>query len=360
MTEARRPDSRPKFAARLDDWVHRYRQRRALKRGRTPGVIPYIGYGSTEWVRVLGRVLYLPATEQAPEPIEDTASLKPVVAQVARVRGWRSFMSVHVPHHPVRMLIDGHPVTEVASDRGGVIDHVVPVNLAPGWHTITLQASGPAGTVGEAAHAPVYVVDPASRFGLLSDVDDTILNTALPKPLVAAWNSFVLDEHARTSTPGMPVLYDHLLAAHPGAPVIYLSTGAWNVAPALSRFLERNLYPMGSLLLTDWGPTTDRWFRSGKEHKLRELERLAREFPEIEWVLVGDDGQHDEELYQRFATAHPQNVAAVAIRQLSVGQAVLAGGRSKARLHRSVSGVPWVYGPDGATLRQELKGLGLL
>jgi phosphatidate phosphatase APP1 len=357
VPQVRRPDGRPRFAARLDDWFHRRRERSALKRGKTAGVIPYIGYGSTEWVRVLGRVLYLPVEPES-EPTDDT-ELTPMVSQVSRVRGWRSFTSVHVPYHPVRVLIDGVPVTEVASDRGGVIDHVVPVKLAPGWHTITLQTGNERGTHGS-AKAPVYVADPAARFGLLSDVDDTILNTALPKPLVAAWNSFVVDEHARTSTPGMPVLYDHLLAKHPGSLVIYLSTGAWNVAPALSRFLERNLYPMGSLLLTDWGPTTDRWFRSGKEHKSRELDRLAREFPEIKWVLVGDDGQHDEELYEQFATAHPQNVAAVAIRQLSVGQAVLAGGRSKARLRRSSSGVPWVYGPDGATLRQQLVALELL
>lgn len=360
MTEARRPDSRPKFAARLDDWIHRYRERRAVKRERTPGVIPYIGYGSTEWVRVLGRVLYMPSSNGTSGADQDDTSFQPVVAQVSRVRGWRSFMSVHVPYYPVRVLIDGHPVTEVASDRGGVIDHVIPVKLSPGWHTISLQASGARSEHSVEAHSPVYVVDPESNFGLISDVDDTILNTALPKPLVAAWNSFVVDEHARTSTPGMPVLYDHLLAKHPGAPVIYLSTGAWNVAPALTRFLERNLYPIGSLLLTDWGPTTDRWFRSGKEHKTRELSRLAREFPHMKWVLVGDDGQHDEELYQQFATAHPENVVAVMIRQLSVGQAVLAGGRSKARLHRSVSGVPWIYGPDGATLHKELRALGIL
>lgn len=360
MTEARRPDSRPKFAARLDDGFHRYREKRALKRGRIPSIIPYIGYGSTEWVRVLGRVLYLPPASSVEAKQSDPTTLLPVVSEVARVRGWRSFTSVHVPYYPIEVLIDGSPVTEIASDRGGVIDHVVPVKLAPGWHTITLKASGKLSEASAAMHAPVYIVDPNAKFGLISDVDDTILNTALPKPLVAAWNSFVLDEHARTSTPGMPVLYDHLLAKNPGSPVLYLSTGAWNVAPALSRFLERNLYPMGSLLLTDWGPTTDRWFRSGKDHKTRELARLAKEFPNIKWVLVGDDGQHDEELYQRFATAHPQNVAAVLIRQLSVGQAVLAGGRSKARLHRSVSGVPWIYGPDGATLHQELRQLGIL
>lgn len=354
MTDIRRPDSRTPFATRLDDWVHRRRERRALKRGRTPSVIPYIGYGSHEWVRVLGRVLYIAPT--AANAATKNGRPVPLEAQVSRVRGWRSFTSVHVAHHPVQVFIDGHPVTDVVSDRGGVIDHEISVQLTPGWHTITLKAKGSE----TGSNSPVFIVDAATQFGLLSDVDDTILNTALPRPLVAAWNSFVVDEHARTSTPGMPVLYDHLLAKHPGAPVIYLSTGAWNVAPALTRFLERNLYPMGSLLLTDWGPTTDRWFRSGKEHKLRELNRLAKQFPDVQWVLVGDDGQHDEELYQQFATAHPQNVAAVAIRQLSVGQAVLAGGRSKARLRRSVSGVPWVYGPDGATLHHELRALGLI
>lgn len=351
--------SRPRIGARIDDWVHRRREKRAIARGKRPQVIPYIGYGDGEWVRVLGRALYLKPSEHRPKKRRTRSrilrrKLRPDVAQVSRVRGWRSFTSLHAPFVAVQLSIDGKLVTEVITDRGGVIDSIVKVSLTPGWHTVTLRTD--AGEV----DAPIYVVDPESRFGIISDIDDTILNTALPRPLVAAWNSFVVDEHARTSTPGMPVLYENLLQAHPGSPVIYLSTGAWNAAPALSRFLERNLYPMGPLLLTDWGPTHDRWFRSGREHKLRELSRLAREFPEIRWVLVGDDGQHDEDLYQEFARNYPQNVAAVAIRQLSTGQAVLAGGRSKARLHRSASGVPWVYGPDGATLRGELQRVGVL
>ncbi|WP_053353201.1 MULTISPECIES: App1 family protein [Leucobacter] len=349
MTSPVQPDHRPRFAARLEDWLHVRRARRAISRGKKPSVIPYIGYGTTEWVRVLGRVLYL-----RPESREHTR-FRPDVAEVSRVRGWRTFTSLSVPHQPVRVLIDGKPVTEVIADRGGVIDAMVPVRLEPGWHTVTLQAGD-----SEAADAPVNVVTPDARLGVISDIDDTILITALPRPFVAAWNSFVLDEHARSATPGMAVMLDHLVAEHPGSPVMYLSTGAWNAAPALSRFLARNLYPMGPLLLTDWGPTHDRWFRSGREHKSRELRRIAREFPGVKWVLIGDDGQHDETLYHEFAMAHPESVAAVLIRQLSVGEAVLAGGRSKARLHRSTSGVPWVYGPDGATLREELRKLDLL
>jgi phosphatidate phosphatase APP1 len=196
------------------------------------------------------------------------------------------------------------------------------------------------------------------RFGLISDVDDTVMVTALPRPFVAFWNTFVLDEHARIPTPGMAVLYERLVRAHPGSPVIYLSTGAWNVAPTLTRFLSRNLYPAGPLLLTDWGPTHDRWFRSGRAHKEENLRRIASEFPDIRWLLVGDDGQHDEELYARFAAEHPERVAAVAIRRLSTGEAVLAGGRTKADQHGA--NVPWVSASDGSNLADQLADVGVL
>lgn len=336
------------MVARLDDWIQVKRAKRAVKRGKIPTVIPSIGYGTVEWVRVLGRVLYLKPSAA------ESWRVRPDLQQAQRARGWRSFTSVHVPYQRVRVMIDGREVGDITSDRGGVIDLKLPVSLEPGWHKVRLSTDHNDGSEGL-----VHIVDPAVRFGIISDVDDTVMITALPRPFLAAWNSFVVSEQARTATPGMAVFLDRKIGEHPGAPIVYLSTGAWNVAPTLNRFLSRNLYPTGPLLLTDWGPTTDRWFRSGKEHKQRELQRLVHEFPQIKWLLIGDDGQHDESLYHEFSSKFPDNVTAVAIRQLSTGEAVLAGGRSKAQQHERVSGVPWVYGPDGATIFYELNRLGL-
>jgi phosphatidate phosphatase APP1 len=78
----------------------------------------------------------------------------------------------------------------------------------------------------------------------------------------------------------------------------------------------------------------------------------------VRWLLVGDDGQHDEERYREFEESHPDSVAAVAIRELTPGEAVLAGGRSQREEHGSA--VPWVYGVDGAELADSLTELGLL
>ncbi len=320
-------------AARVEDALHRAVEPRLRRRGWQVAIVAYPAYGSTSWIRVMARVL---VTRFAPR------RKKP-----AKVRGWRSFTTLPVKDTVVRIHA-GDQVHEARTDRTGFIDCVVPASLEPGWGVLRLSTAD-----ADDVEAPVRVLDPEVRFGVVSDVDDTVMVTALPRPLLAAWNTFVLDEHARMAVPGMAVLYERLVNSRPGTPVFYLSTGAWNVAPTLTRFLSRHLYPAGPLLLTNWGPTADRWFRSGREHKKATLVRLAQEFPDVRWLLVGDDGQHDEEIYAEFASAHPDHVAAVAIRHLSPTQSVLAGtipGPRAGSTPAGPGGQPWLYAPDGAGL----------
>lgn len=326
-------------AARFEDAAYEFIEPRLRQRGWRDTIVPYTGYGTPSWVRVMARLLL-----RRPE-------------QIRAVRGWRSFATLPVAAEIV--VIDvGDRQHEVRTDRGGFIDVVVEAGLEPGWRSIRLHRAG-----AEPVEASVRILGPDVRFAVVSDIDDTVMVTALPRPLLAAWNTFVLDEYARSPVPGMAVLYERLVTAHPDAPVFYLSTGAWNVAPALTRFLSRNLYPPGPLLLTDWGPTTDRWFRSGQAHKRATLERLAGEFPDIRWLLVGDDGQHDQEIYGNFVASHPDNVAAVAIRQLSPAQSVLAGGLpvpADGSASADRHGRPWMCAPDGAGLARQLGETGLL
>ena len=314
-----------------------------------PQVVAYPSYGTTCQVRVLGRVL-LASRSHGGQRGNGSAP-----AGTENVRGWRAFTSVPIQNAAVDIEIGG-AVHRVQADPGGLIDAALDVHLDPGWHTAVLRAPGT-----ESVEAPVFIVAPTTRLGIVSDIDDTVMVTALPRPFLAIWNTFVLSERARTPTPGIAVLLDRFFVEHPQIPVIYLSTGPWNAAPAIARFLARNLYPAGTLLLTDWGLTQDRWFRSGVEHKERNLERLAKEFPDIRWLLVGDDGQHDEEVYTRFLHRWPDRVAAVVIRQLSPSEAVLAGGRSHEGGHAGPANtVPWIYAPDGAEAFRQLRDLGLV
>ncbi|WP_243228011.1 App1 family protein [Microbacterium sp. CIAB417] len=341
MAESRRPTRSDKilWIARLERRFHAWRERGARRRGRTPSVAAFPGYGSERWVRVLARVVIPPVGRDKGE--------------YAGIRGWRSFAAIPVAYGQVRVMVGGE-THDVVADRGGVVDVVLPATLEPGWQTLTAQVEG-----GQTTTLRVFIVSDGARFGVVSDIDDTVMVTAIPRPMLAAWNSFVVNEHARQPVPGMSVLLERVTREHPGAPLVYLSTGSWNVAPTLTRFLRRHLFPSGAMLLTDWGPTHDRWFRSGRAHKSTNLNRLAQEFPDIRWLLIGDDGQADDAIYTEFAGAHPGNVAAVAIRRLTPAEAVLAGGRTAVNDHSAAS-VPWVSGDDGAELLDRLEEAGVV
>jgi len=341
MSEDSAKQPRIHWFARLEHRLHIWRESWARRRGRSATVLPFAGYGGTGWVRVLGRVLIVPPRRRTEN------------GDYASVRGWRSFVGIPVGFSKVRVTICGQ-THDVIADRGGVIDTVIPAELDAGWQSFTMTTEGQ-----EPVEGSVFIVGDGVDFGVLSDVDDTVMVTALPRPFVAAWNSFIVDEHARQPVPGMAVLLEQLVRQHPGAPMVYLSTGAWNVAPTLTRFMSRHLFPSGSMLLTDWGPTHDRWFRSGRDHKLANLRRLASEFPHVKWLLIGDDGQHDEAIYTDFMQEHPDAVAGVAIRQLSAAEAILAGGRATPDDH-SEDAAPWVAASDGAGLRERLTDAGIL
>lgn len=305
--------SRPHRAARYEDRFNGVLAGALARRGWEPRIEPYTGYGAPGWVRVLARTLLAPPGTGVGEAIErDPASAD------RAVRGWRSFLTAQVPGTEVEVV--GDEVSTVRSDRGGYIDTVVEAHLEPGWHQVSLRLGA------QSVNAPVLVVGPEQTTALVSDIDDTVMVTALPRPLLAAWNSMVLHESARRVVPGMAELYRRWGAANPGAPTFYLSTGAWNAAPALRRFLKRNGYPSGPLLLTDWGPTNTGWFRSGQQHKRESLRRLIAELPQVRFVLVGDDGQHDPQIYGDIAGEHPDRVELIAIRQLSPAEQVLSHG----------------------------------
>ncbi|NYE00615.1 phosphatidate phosphatase APP1 [Kineosphaera limosa] len=353
-------------AARFEDAMNR-RLTGVLRDqwGWTCRAIGYPGYGGATFARILGRVLLSrqdtdePLTPPAQDPaapaerVDGGGTLRERAEE--RVRGWRAFVTAQAMNHPVTITVNGH-THEAQTDRSGYLDAVITDHgLEPGWHEATITPRN-----GRPGTARVLIVSPNVRFGLVSDIDDTVITTSLPRPLIAAWNTFVLHEQARHVVPGMAPMYRDLLAEHEGAPIFYLSTGAWNTCGTLVRFLERHGYPAGPLLLTDWGPTNTGWFRSGQDHKRTSLHRLAREFPHIHWVLIGDDGQHDPKLYNDFATDRGDVVRAIGIRELTPTEQVLSHGIPVSnegftpKVHRPI---PVVRAPDGYGLLPKLRAV---
>lgn len=338
--------NRPFIAARVEQWVDRRIERCMRLLRWHERVITYTGYGNADSARILGRILLAPSWSE-------TQFGKAAEAFLHR-RGWRNFVTTATVHSRYTISF-GDAEVSGSTDRGGYIDHRLRGHrLEPGWQTATVTLEG-----GDSFEAPVLIVPSETTFGIISDLDDTVISTMLPRPFIAAWNSFFRTEAARQAVPGMAAMYRDLLAAHPGAPIIYLSTGAWNTQGFLRRFLQRHRFPEGPLLLTDWGPTNTGWFRSGMEHKRTSLLQLSIDFPGIRWVLVGDDGQHDPEIYGDFAESDPEHVRVVLIRRLNPTEQFLAHGTMEPiePSRRRHAGTPLITAPDGRALASKLREL---
>jgi phosphatidate phosphatase APP1 len=310
--------SRPHAAAILEDSWHRQVAGAMRRRGWGTRVLTYTGYGSVERVRVLGRVL-MTRRPYAPAAADATATWLELRTADHERRGWRGFFTTPAAGEPLTVRI-GEREYRTRSNRSGILDLTITDHgLEPGWHDVEIASPRAADTT-----AAVFVVAADQTFGIVSDIDDTIITTTMPRPMIAAYNTFFRHEGTRRAVPGMATMYRELLAQHPGAPIVYVSTGAWNAVPPLTRFMRRAGYPLGPLLMTEWGPTNTGWFRSGQDHKRACLHRLARELPEIRWVLIGDDGQHDPSLYGEFAEQRPDRVRAIGIRVLTATEQLLS------------------------------------
>lgn len=356
---------RPHRAAVIEDAIKARVADRLTERGWRHKIIAYTGYGSAGFLRVLARVVFTRTPEEA-AAADVEATTEELENADEETRGWRAFVTAPAVDVPVAVRLGDREIM-TRTDRAGLVDLTIRGHgLGPGWHRLALESPG-----AERAHAAVHIIGSTQRFGIISDIDDTILTTNLPRPLVAFWNTFVRQEAARIPVPGMATLYREFMAEHEvpsteageagvEVPVIYVSTGAWNTAPHLMRFIRRHGFPPGPMLLTDWGPTNSGWFRSGPEHKRAQLRRIARELPHVRWILVGDTGQKDPVLYRDFAEHHPELVRAIVLRQLTLKEQVISHGLpvltpSSTRVARGLPETPVIEATDGYGLARLLE-----
>ncbi|MGV1003276.1 MAG: App1 family protein [Candidatus Nanopelagicales bacterium] len=262
---------------------------------------------------------------------------------------------------PAAAAADHAPDTRVKtqSDNDGYVTLDAPAaDLAPGWHPVTLAGNWHDQDV--SVTGEVLVVDPAADLVIVSDIDDTILQTGLTQGMSAAVRTLLREVADRRPVAGMAGLYRDLAAAGPAArPFFYVSTGSWNYYKYLTEFLVIHEYPKGPLLLTDWGPTRTRYMRDGAASKRTAIRGLMRDHPQ-RFVLIGDIGQSDPHTYEVIAREFPERVAAILL--IAVGshfeerEAEVAA--QAARLREE--GIPAHFVADSAVARRVAADLGLL
>lgn len=169
--------------------------------------------------------------------------------------------------------------------------------------------------------AEMLIPPVSSRFGIISDIDDTILHTGVTSFL--KWrvlhNSLFKNAHDRISLEGSPEFYRDLHEGRSGKdqnPIFYLSNSPWNLYDYLKLFLEINDFPKGPILLRDFRTPFDKTLKPEKPHKQREIINILKTYPHLKFILIGDSGEHDPAIYTDIAAQFSDRILAIYLRSV--------------------------------------------
>lgn len=234
---------------------------------------------------------------------------------------WRSLRSFRVEEEkriPLLLTLGGR-TWELRSDDDGyfTLRGETPSPAAPGWRPLRVEVAGGA----TRTDYPLLIVPDGEVLGIISDVDDTVVVSEVADRSRLLAHTFLENYLQRRPVPGVADFYRSLAArnALPDAtPVIYLTASPRHLLASLKAFLEHNGFPRGPILakkVTDGAggdPLLDQ-----ERYKLERIEAILADLPQVRFVLSGDDGERDPEVYHAIRARHPKRVAAVYIRWVS-------------------------------------------
>lgn len=271
---------------------------------------PYRGFVADGVAHVRARVLEEPRFDAAAEGLRIDAMI------YANLMRW---VVLDIPGAEVTISMGDVAVTERTDENGFVTARLPVGDVAPGWHTVDFRAADDERTVSAVGRA--VRPDPASLVGVITDIDDTILRTGMTEGLRSIRRTLLRDAHGRKPIPGMPSLYRGLARGTGGRPestFFYVSSSPWNLYDMLVQFLAIRGFPRGPLFLTDWrpGPLESGEGRERPGHKRARIRRILDSYPELAFVLVGDDGERDREIYQEFLDSDPERITVAMVRSV--------------------------------------------
>lgn len=274
-------------------------------------LLAFAGYRNSDRLQLKGRIVRYRKPLDAGE------------GTLTRLRAMMEIYNSHeVPGVKVRLQGFGLDCATLSDEEGYFgFDLAAPEPLPPStqWQQVTLSTPD---TEAQRAAIAVPVMAPGTdnKWGIISDIDDTVVETGATD-FIRNWRRVLVDRPKdRLAVPGASTLYKMIARDHvaPARPFFYVSSSPWNLYGFITEFMELNAIPHGPMFLKDYGIDENKLIRpSHGEHKLKAIETVLAFYPDMRFLLIGDNGQKDVEVYAQAVADFPGRVAAVFIRDVS-------------------------------------------
>jgi len=278
-------------------------------------ILPYRGHGTSHELFLRGRVLEERGITRSGQHDNPWANLRNMA---------RRFASDEVPLARVRASLGDLRLDTVADEEGFFevsLELSEPLTGPTRWHPVELELLHPGSPGGGPVRSTGQVLVPTGAdFGVVSDIDDTVVRSSATNVLKMAWIVLLNNAHTRLAFEGVNAFYEALRRGVEGRahnPIFYVSSSPWNIYDVLEDFLNVHGVPEGPLFLKDWSLSV---LGKHRTHKLGIIRTLLATYPDLPFVLIGDSGEEDPEIYLQAAREHPGRITAIYIRDVTTAE----------------------------------------
>ena len=278
-------------------------------------ILPFRGYGTPEKIYLKGRVL----EKDGIEPLGNDASL-----WKNAVNMYRRFESDEIEMAKLKACLQDCE-QEVQANKEGFFEvelrPTTPIAEDSLWQKVELTLLDPpprkkslVSAVGES-----IIVRPEAQFGIISDIDDTVVYTAADKPLKMIQIAYLGNEHSRRAFAGVAPFYQALQNGkkNEGNPIFYISSSPWNMYDLFAKFMDLTEIPLGPILLRDIELSPENLLSfNHNDHKREQIDPVLQRFSNLPFILIGDIGQKDAEIYSQIVEDYPGRIRAIYIRDV--------------------------------------------
>ena len=244
---------------------------------------------------------------------------------------WKRFETDEIKHTAIMVTLPDAATYIATTDKDGyflikeAVGQLATMANAEGWVNLELSYLD-ANLKKEVLRqnrfpSEMLIPNSAANYGVISDIDDTILHTGVVSSL--KWrvlvNTVFKRATKRFAIEGTASFYHMLHRGKTGIaanPIFYVSHSPWNLYRYLELFLKTNGFPKGPILLRSMASFRAKNRKSPAPQKQHEIVNILEMYPELSFVLIGDSGEKDGAIYIEIAKRYPNQVKAIYLRSV--------------------------------------------
>ncbi len=280
-------------------------------------IITFQSYGTDSHFYMRGRALE-----------DETIDLEQKGLLGLLINSWKRFETDEIKHTELKLVLPNGRILKTVTDNHGYFKFDEPINdlramaNSEGWLHFIMSYND----VNIKRHiqnenrfpGELLVPSATADFGVISDIDDTILHTGVVSTL--KWkviiNSIFKSAASRIPLEGAATFYHRLhrgVSGENANPIFYVSHSPWNLYRYLEFFLKQNDFPKGPILLRSFKAIFAKK-SDDKPQKQIEIINILKSYPTMKFILIGDSGEYDADIYLDVVAQFPKQVLAIYLR----------------------------------------------